>query len=360
MLSDILLTLGHKVSLLCFYEFDPMVLEKFKNHGVTVKILHLDRKFSLFKITCLIKREICRIKPDIVHIQYMAPGAIPIIAARLAGINRIVATVHQPYTESHGKLSKIILRTAALLTTKFTVVSLNAENSWFSSATLFDENKPLELQPRHFTIHNAIDIDLIQEIISGTERQALKEELGIFDDKIIIGAVSRLRQEKGIDTLIQAFSLLIPNKENTHLLLVGAGPDEDLLKNQSMKLGISDYVKFYGQASWERSMRFLSVIDIVVVPSRFEGFGLTAAEAMAVGKPVIASDTTGLREIIVHGESGILFPVDDIFALKEAIEQLIENPSLRRQYSNNGLERVKKNFGIDLYKNKIKALYNLS
>ena len=107
-------------------------------------------------------------------------------------------------------------------------------------------------------------------------------------------------------------------------------------------------------------MRFLSVIDIVVVPSRFEGFGLTAAEAMAVGKPVIASDTTGLREIIVHGESGILFPVDDIFALKEAIEQLIENPSLRRQYSNNGLERVKKNFGIDLYKNKIKALYNLS
>ena len=99
-------------------------------------------------------------------------------------------------------------------------------------------------------------------------------------------------------------------------------------------------------------------MDIVVVPSRFEGFGLTAAEAMSAGKPVVASDTSGLKEVVVNSETGILFPVDDVTVLKEALVKLIAVPQLRSRFGAAGKERVLSNFSFDLYSKKIKALYS--
>ena len=114
-----------------------------------------------------------------------------------------------------------MLRAASLLTTKFIAVSQNAEKSWFGTSGLFDENKPLKLQPHHFTIHNAIDTDRISKIISEVSVTDLKSELAIPAGIPVIGAVSRLRHEKGIDILIEAFTLLIRSGEKAHLLLVG-------------------------------------------------------------------------------------------------------------------------------------------
>ena len=91
-----------------------------------------------------------------------------------------------------------------------------------------------------------------------------------------------------------------------------AGPDEKKLKDTVQTYGLISSVTFYGEAEWERAMQLMSLMDIVVVPSRFEGFGLTAAEAMAMGKPVVASDTSGLKEVVINDETGILFPVDEV------------------------------------------------
>lgn len=349
---------GHAVEIICYFEHEAPIVAEFQKAGATIRLLNMDRKSGFLRFVLRLRKEIRIVKPDIVHVQYMAPGALPIVAARLAGVRTIFATVHQPYTKSHGRLAKLFLKTASLLTTRFIAVSQNAEKSWFGTCSLFDESKPLKLQPRHFTIHNAIDIGRINKSVSEVSVTDLKSQLAIPAGIPVIGAVSRLRQEKGIDILLEAFTLLIRSGEKAHLLLVGSGPDEKKLKDIVQADELNSSVTFYGEAEWERAMQLMSLLDIVVIPSRFEGFGLTAAEAMAAGKPVVASDTSGLKEVVINDETGILFPVDEAQALKIALERLIREPNLRERLGNAGRERVISNFSLELFSKKIKALYS--
>jgi glycosyltransferase involved in cell wall biosynthesis len=347
-----------EVDVVCYFEYDTRIVEEIQNTGANVKTLKLSRRINVLSLVKILRKVTKANEPDFVHIQYMAPGALPILSAKLAGVKTIYATVHQPWTKLYGYYAKIILRVASLLTKKFVSVSLNVEKSWFGRATLYDENKLLKIQPHHFTIHNAIDILAIQRIISETNSPEIRNELNIPKEKIVIGAISRLRHEKGIDLLIDAFSLLTESKPGAHLLIVGTGPDIEILKKKAKESSISSQVTFYGDAAWERAMELLSVIDIVVVPSRFEGFGLTAAEAMAAGKTVIASDTYGLKEIVIDNVTGFLFRVDDSFALMTAMEILISNPQLRISQGKAGTERVKAHFSTEIFGDKIKALYD--
>jgi len=358
-LSRVLRSYGLTVTVICYFEYEAAMVKEFQTTGADVILLDMNRNSGSCAVIIRLRKEIRQINPDVVHVQYMAPGALPIIAARLAGVKRVFATVHQPYTSSHSLLAKLILRTASMLTTKFIAVSQNAEKSWFGTSSLFDESKPFKLQPRHFTIHNAIDTDKINKIFSEISVTKLKSELAISAGIHVIGAVSRLRHEKGIDILLEAFNLLIRSGVKAHLLVVGSGPDERRLKATVLTYRLDSSVTFSGEAEWERAMRLMTLMDIVVVPSRFEGFGLTAAEAMAMGKPVIASDTSGLKEVVVNSETGILFHVDEVTALKEAMQMLIRDPQLRETFGAAGKERAQANFTINIYRIKTRVLYGI-
>lgn len=350
--------MGHEVTILCYFEYDYDIVGEFEKSGVSVNLLKFDRSLSYTKIIDSLRRVIRFYKPDAIHIQYMAPGALPIFASRFAGVKKIFATVHQPYTMTHSRFSRIILRCASIFTTKFVSVSQNAEKSWFGSSNLFDETKSLKSQPHHFTIYNAVDVNEIQRVVNRTVQSELKKRMNISDDNIIIGAVSRLRHEKGIDLLIGAFIQLVKIHTGIRLLIVGTGPDEEYLQELVRESGNSSQVTFYGAASWEHAIELLSVMDIVVVPSRFEGFGLSAAEAMAACKPVIASDTSGLKEVVNHNHTGLLFSVNDVSALKNAIQTLISDSQLRDQFGRAGKERVLSNFSNEIYVKRIQALYS--
>lgn len=356
-LARTLVAYGQSVTVVCYFEYKREVVKEFEKEGINVELMNLERSINLFKLFYLLYKFLDANKPDIIHIQYMSPGALPIIAARLAGVGTIYATVHQPWTPSHGLFSKVILKASSRLCTRFIAVSSNAEKSWFGTSYLFDENKQLKLQPRHLTIHNSVDTGKIQDITPEAGTNTLLQTLPFTGTQTIVGAVSRLSHEKGIDLLIEAFNILVKSGSKIHLLLVGSGPDELKLKNKVAALAISESVTFYGEADWDRTIRLMSIMDIVVVPSRFEGFGLTAAEAMAAGKPVVASDTTGLTE--VAQQAVILFPVGDIEALKTALEKLINDPDLRKHYGNAGRVRVNKHFSLEQYSKKIKALYSI-
>jgi glycosyltransferase involved in cell wall biosynthesis len=350
---------GREVSLLCYYEYDEAMVREITATGSVVNLLKMNRKQGPAGFISRLRKEYISQKPDIVHVQYMAPGALPLIAARLAGVRTVFATVHQPYTGEHGKMAKLILRIASLLTTRFMAVSQNAEKSWFGSASLFDETKPVSSHPRHFTIYNAVDSGRIADITVKTDRKAVLSKFNIPDNTTIIGTVSRLRHEKGTDILIDAFSLLAGERTGIYLLIAGSGPDSEKLKEQVNKKGISAITIFYGAAEWEEVISLISVMDIFVVPSRFEGFGLTAAEAMAAGKPVVASDIFGLKEVVRDNETGILFPVNDIVALMSALRRFLDDPDLREKYGKAGRERAAAIFSTELYTLKIKALYNI-
>jgi len=358
--AKVLRSLDYKVYMICYFEYIPSVVTEFQRAGVVVRLTELNRKTDFIHFIITLCKEIRSIKPEIVHVQYMSPGALPIFAARIAGVKTVLATVHQPYTKEHGLISKIILRAASLLTTKFIAVSLNAEKSWFGSASLFDENIAANHHVHHFTIYNNIDSGKIHEIINTTDISSVRSHLKLPEDLVLVGVVSRLSHEKGIDLLIAAFSLLMKEGVRIKLLIIGSGPDETKLQDQANYLEISDRIIFYGVTEWENVIKLMAAIDIFVVPSRFEGFGLTAAEAMAAGKPVIASAIFGLKEVVTDNETGILFPVNNVVALKSAIRRLLDNPELREKFGKAGKERVNSDFSAELYFSKIRALYNIS
>ncbi len=356
-LVKVLQSFGYMVFLICYFEHEESMVFEFQNSGAKVILLDWNRKTGSFKFILRLRKEIRSIRPDVVHVQYMAPGALPIISARLAGVKTVFATVHQPYTKSHGRFAKLILRITSSITTRFLTVSQNVEKSWFGSSSLFDENKPLKSQCQHFTIYNSIDTEKIQRIVKRTDVESLKKEIGIPSKSLLIGAVSRLRYEKGIDLLIEAFKMLIAYSIDLNLLIVGSGQDEENLKNKAYSSDISDKVIFYGEMDWDKAMQLISIMDIVVVPSRFEGFGLSAAEAMAAGKPVIASESYGLKEVVINNETGLTFHVNNSEHLANKLKLLISNRELCRQYGNAGLKRVKTIFDIEVFQKKIGFLY---
>lgn len=349
---------GHEINVICYFESKKEVVHEFENTGAVVRMLGWQRNLGAIKFIERLQKDIRSLDADIVHVQYMAPGALPIIAARLAGIRKIFATIHQPYTTSHGLSAKLILRTVSILCTKFIAVSINTEKSWFGNGELFDENKPRKSKPHHFTIYNSIDTEKIQKITTAVKSDNLKQRMSIPAGIPVIGAVSRLRHEKGIDLLIDAFNQLVKEGTTAHLLIVGSGPDEKDLRDKVQEYEINSDVTFYGEADWETAMRLMAMMDIVVVPSRFEGFGLTAAEAMAAGKPVVASSVFGLQEVVIHEKTGLLFPPENTGSLATCLHRLCADPELRNKLGTEGRLRAESVFGMELFRKKISALYN--
>ena len=349
---------GYQVTTLCYFEYEESVVQQYKKVGNEVILLKWKRIISPVKFVMQLRKVIKLQAPDVVHVQYMAPGTLPILAARLASVKTILATVHQPYTFSHGRFARMILNSAEKFCTCFISVSLNAEISWFGSGQLFNENLSLENQPKHFTIYNAVDVERIREIQQNTDLTHGRKKLNIPDNALVIGAVSRLRYEKGIDLLISAFARIAPQNPLLYLLIVGTGPDEEMLKKMAEDTGFSSRIVFYGGVGWEAAMRQMALIDIVVVPSRFEGFGLTAAEAMAMGKPVIAANVGGLPEVIECGTYGILVDPEKT----EAIASILIDFANKNTQSRNmqiDPDRIEHPFSLTFYQTKIRSLYGM-
>ena len=346
-----------EINVICYFEFDSSVVTQFENAGCNVILLNWKRNIPALEFTLKLSRIIREYSPSLVHVQYLTPGLLPVIATRLAGIKNIIATVHQPHTKQHGFLSKILLRISTLLCKKFISVSLVAEKSWFGSAFLFDNNIPLQKQSKHFTMYNSVDVDKIQIIENSVSRLNLLESVGVNYEMTVVGCVSRLREEKGIDVLVQAFALAYAKNSNLHLLIVGTGPQEDEIKSIIEELNISEACTLTGGLSWEESMRFMSCMDVVIVPSRFEGFGLSAAEAMALGKPIIASDVGGLAEVVTDKETGYLFQANNTSDLADYIIEMSESFSKREEMGSNGLKKVLEMFDIKQARERNNQLY---
>lgn len=355
-LAQLLCKRGFEVSILCYYEHDKTVVKEYQKAGCSVEILDLKRSISPLKLLQFLKVQFRKINPDIIHVQYMAPGMLPIIAAKLSGVKTIFATVHQPWTKnSHGIKAKLFLRFSSLLCTRFITVSVNAEKSWFGKSTLLNPAIPDTAYQKHFTIHNAVDIEKVDACIARAKGLTIKMK----SESFVVAAVSRLRHEKGIDVLLKGFSLFVSKFPGAYLQIIGDGPDKEGLVQMAENLGIAPNVYFHGSKNWEEAMQLISAVDVVVCPSRFEGFGLAAAEAMACCKPVIASEVDGLKEVVANGETGVLFSVDDEVALSQAMEKLYLQPALVKSMGEQGRQRVEQLFSMDVYSQKTNYLYKI-
>ena len=158
---------------------------------------------------------------------------------------------------------------------------------------------------------------------------------------VVIGTAARLSPEKGIAYLIEAFAALRRRfGERLTLRLAGEGPERQKLEALVRRLGVGEAVDFRGWVEHEELPAFLRELDVFVLPSTAEGFGVAAVEASATGLPVVATSVHGIPDVVRDSVTGLLVPAKDATALATAIGRLVEDEGLRRRLGAAGREYV--------------------
>jgi len=165
-----------------------------------------------------------------------------------------------------------------------------------------------------------------------------------FSDLLYFG---RIEHEKGIDILLKSFANVHQKFPSLKLHLIGEGNYLDYSKKLSKELNINSRTIFCGWKEKQEIQKIMSGCDLCVLPSRIESFGLTIAESMAAGIPVISTTAGAIPEIMKDGETGLLVPPDDIEALKIAIIYALENRDKMQSRAKAAQEKVKKFFSWD-------------
>lgn len=171
----------------------------------------------------------------------------------------------------------------------------------------------------------------------------LRQELGL-DGKLIIGSFSRLNVDKGHTYLFQALAHLRERWPELRLLLVGEGSARRELEQEVRDRRLTGEVLFMG---WRRDVvDLMAMVDIVVQPSLHEAFSAVMVEALAMGKPLVFADASGVRDVLRHRWNGMVVPQRDHEALAAAIAELLERPEIARAMGERGRELVRRELDI--------------
>jgi glycosyltransferase involved in cell wall biosynthesis len=160
----------------------------------------------------------------------------------------------------------------------------------------------------------------------------------------VVGAVGRLSPEKGIEHLLRAVALLRDNGVTLDVVLAGDGPSRESLGRLALELKLAGRVRWLGEVAHDDVPVVLQGLDIVAMPSTWEGFGVSAIEASAMELPVVASNVHGIPDVVVDGETGLLVPPAAPPTLAAAIARLASDPGLRARMGAAGRAYVERHY----------------
>jgi glycosyltransferase involved in cell wall biosynthesis len=274
---------------------------------------------------------------DHVHAHFAShPAAAGFIIHRLAGI---------PYSfTAHGS---DLHRDRHMLCEKVAEAAFVVAISNYNKELIISECEG-KYREKVTVIHCGVDTEVFQDHSMGAPRKAEKQPFMIL-------CIGTLHEVKGQAYLIQACSKLQEQGLDFECHFVGDGSDRQALTSLAQQRGIAERVHFHGLQKRERVAELLQEADVLVAPSvptsdgRREGIPVVLIEAMSSGVPVIASDLSGIPELVIDEQTGLLTPPRDAGALAQALERYYHNPTLRRQLGQSGRRKVTDDF--DLYKN---------
>jgi glycosyltransferase involved in cell wall biosynthesis len=324
-------------------EADDASIEQYSESWISVVGLSISAK-PLSSVRIL--RRLLR-QADIVHTH----SFLPQLAAYLAfvGSRRHIRTVHNPYpyfrtTDFRSWMKR---RLEGLL-----IARLNADLVSVSGDV--QRSLPWSKLPgtRSTVIENGLDLEQI--------RTAGHQEPGIpRPDGILLVSIGRLEDQKGFDVLLDAMSLLRALRcdadSAVHLWVVGDGGRRAALEAQASMLGLAS-VKFLGHQT--QPYRYLAQGDVFVLPSRFEGFGLAAIEALALNLPVVLTDFGGISGRLTHGENAHIVPKEDPKQLAEALHAPCSSREYRERLAANGRAFAEAHYTIESCAARYEDLYS--
>ena len=277
-----------------------------------------------------------RIQPDVIHNHmYRAEivGTRAVLALGAAGYPRpyVVSTVHSSRirsTEDRAELRRLTPSMDRVIAVSNAIVRKIADEGRTGA--------------RVSLIYNGVDL---QRYDHQEPCCTLREEYGMEPGSPIVGVVARLEPEKGHATLLDAWPLVLRECPEAYLLVVGEGSRCDDLKAQAATLRIQHRVVFTGRR--EDMPAVTAALDVAVLPSYREAQGLSVLEAMALSRPVVASNVGGIPEMIQDGVTGLLVPPRDPAALAAAIVSLLRNHQLADMLGRAGHDLVHRRFCLE-------------
>ena len=177
------------------------------------------------------------------------------------------------------------------------------------------------------------------------DRAAVLQEFDVEPDAQVLGYVGRLWPQKRVRDAIWAVEVIRNIKPKIMLLVIGDGPERMDLIDYAEKVEIDDRIRFLGHR--EDVPRLMAAMDVLVLPSEFEGMPNSVMEAMNAGLPVVASNIPGNNELVVEGETGFLVPIGDTKALASRVNQILDDGVLRARLGQAGQRRVRDLFAVE-------------
>lgn len=261
---------------------------------------------------------LCRTEhASVVHCHLSDAEFLGIAAGRCAGVPRLVTTVHYPDLlpdRPAGSLRNVLRRTATVLLYRYVhaVIAVSDEVAG---------------RLREFVPSCA---DKIRVIMNGIDTAAYSAvPAPVFGDPAVVTTVARLMPPKGHRFLLDAAQRLVRGGRRITIMFAGDGDLRHSLERRCRELGIADAVQFLGNRSDIAAL--LGATDIFVLPSLWEGTSLALLEAMAGGRPIVATTIPGIAAVVQDGRSGLLVPPGDADALAQAISIFLDNPQFARQ-----------------------------
>lgn len=307
------------------------------------------RHFYDFSVMAALVRELKANRIQVLHTHRIRPDLIGRIAGFLAGVPVNVSTQHYigEWDERGpmvGWLVRLFYRFTLPLTQKIVHIS-DGERNMALRASGIPESKL-------GVIHNGVDGEVFfpQRVLNDVC------SVGKGEKPIIIGCVAYLTKRKGINHLISAFHQVADCYPQACLRIVGDGKERSHLQEQIALLGLDSRVSLLGNQT--DVPRLMNQFDIFVLPSLWEPFGLVIAEAMACGKPVVATNVGGIPEIVEHKRTGILVPPAEVSPLAEALALLLGNDILREEFGSAGRKRFLERFDSRIMATKYQKLYD--
>jgi glycosyltransferase involved in cell wall biosynthesis len=202
-------------------------------------------------------------------------------------------------------------------------------------------------------IPNCVDTRRFQP--SAARRQAARAAWGIADDAPVLGSVGRLADQKRPLALLELLAALRPQFPHIRLVLIGTGPLEQAVRQRSQALGLEQAVVFAGFVP--RVDEVLPGLDLHVLLSRNEGFGIATAEAMACGVPAVGTDVPGTADVLRGSEAGMLVPLDDADQAAKLVADLLRDPARRARMAAAGPAEATARFGEEHVRDMVRAFY---
>jgi glycosyltransferase involved in cell wall biosynthesis len=298
--------------------------------GVPVKVIGKSFKVdpaAFFRL----KRHIAELRPDVVHTWLFAANSYGRAAALAAGVKHVIAAERcvDPWKVWH---ELAIDRWLARRTARIVVNSSGVRDFYV------DHGLPVE---KFVVIPNGMP----PPESSTVSRSDLLAERGLPLNARLIGAVGRLWPQKRMKDLIWAADLLKVIRDDVYLLIVGDGPHRERLEQFRRQVRIEDKVHFLGHRS--DVSRLMPHFDLLWLASEYEGLPNVVMEAMAAAVPVVATDISGNRDLVVPNETGYLVPVGDRAAFARQANKLLDDLELSRRLGEAGRQRILTDFTIE-------------